>query len=53
MVRFYGGVPPRTAVTNYGADLDIERASADAIYAQVASDLNDAILSFLLVMAIC
>ena len=43
MVRFYGGVPLRTAgVTNYGADLDIERASADAIYAQVASDLNDA-----------
>ena len=43
MVRFFGGVPLRTAgVTNYGADLDIARSTADEIYAQVISDLTDA-----------
>ena len=43
LVKFFGGVPLRTAgVTNYGADLDIERSTADEIYAQVISDLTDA-----------
>ena len=43
LVKFFGGVPLRTVgVTNYGADLDIARSSADDIYAQVISDLTDA-----------
>ena len=43
MVKFFGGVPLRTAgVTNYGADLDIARSTSDEIYAQVISDLTDA-----------
>ena len=43
LVKFFGGVPLRTVgVTNYGADLDIARSSADDIYSQVVSDLTDA-----------